>query len=400
MSFFNAQNNANPPTSLATTTTLQAPDDGDSYFIANQIFINDSTTFQVGSTNANTSLTLAPSRNGFLNGDYDPASVFYNGAGDNLTKTGPGTLKITTPSTIGSTTIDTGTVILDGIATAPLDAFTLNGGTTLAVDNSAQNMLDRLSQTSALTFNGGTFNYIGAPGALSSEELGPIQLNAGAATIASTTGAGNGTVELSSVGLTRSSGSTINFVGINSPLTAVPAGAEAVNQFVFLTPPAATATNNAGTISSVAVTSSGAGYTSPPQVTLEGGGGTYTSATAAVDAATGVVTGVTVTGANGYTSVPTVTIAPPASTAIATATLTNDVISSINILDGGTGYSAANPPTVTLTGGNFTTLATATAVVNSGGVITQIQINNPGTGTRQAQPSSSLRRYPRPGPRR
>ena len=180
--------------------------------------------------------------------------------------------------------------------------------------------------------------------------------------------------------MTRSSGGTINFVGINSPLTAVPTGAEAVNQFVFLTPPAATATNSAGTISSIAVTSGGAGYTSPPQVTLEGGGGTYTSATAAIDAATGVVTGVTVTGASGYTSVPTVTIAPPASTATATATLTNDVISSINILNGGTGYSSANPPTVTLTGGNFTTLATATAVVDSGGVITEIQINNPGAG--------------------
>ena len=163
LSFFNAQNNANPPTSLATTTTLQVPDDGAAYVIANPIFINDRTTFQVGSTNANTSLTLAPSRNGFLSGDYDPESIFYNGAGDNLTKTGPGALTIATPSTIGSTTIDTGTLILDGIATARLDAFTLNGATTLTVDNTAQNILDRISQTAPLTFNGGTFNYIGAP---------------------------------------------------------------------------------------------------------------------------------------------------------------------------------------------------------------------------------------------
>ena len=150
--------------------------------------------------------------------------------------------------------------------------------------------------------------------------MGPIQLNAGAATIQSTPGTVGGTVVLTSAGLTRSVGGTINFVGIGSPIAPVATGSTPTNQFIFSTPPPATPTNNPGTISSVVLTNGGAGYTSAPRVTLTGGGGTYTSATATINS-NGQVTGVTINGATNYTSVPTVTINPPALDATATATI-------------------------------------------------------------------------------
>jgi uncharacterized repeat protein (TIGR01451 family) len=86
-------------------------------------------------------------------------------------------------------------------------------------------------------------------------------------------------------------------VSIVPPTTNVPATATAT----FVTP----------TTITFAITSGGTGYVSPPTVTLTGGGGTFTSVTAAVSG--GAVTGITLTGAAGFTSAPTVTIAPPPS---------------------------------------------------------------------------------------
>ena len=402
LSFYNNQQNGNGNGVIigATTTTLQVPDDGGNYVLGNHIYLDDQTTFQVGATNPNTTLTLAGTTVGGLDGSSDPllvgvtiAADGYNGYEDVLTKTGPGTLSVGVPSTIGYTNINNGTLIMNGAATAPLTAFTINNGATLGIDNTALNVVNRLpahgpSPTgAALTFGGGTLSYIGAPGTLSTDHMGPIQLNAGAATIQSTPGAGGGTVVLTSAGLTRKVGGTINFVGIGSPIAPVATGSTPTNQFIFSTPPQATPTNNPETIASVVLTNLGAGYTSAPQVTLTGGGGTFTSATATINS-NGQVTGVTINGATNYTSLPTVTINPPSLTATASATISTPggtnggTVLAITPVSLGTGYTSV--PSVTITGGGATLNALATAVLNGDGKhpgeVTSIIINNPGAG--------------------
>ncbi|MEK7399885.1 MAG: DUF2589 domain-containing protein [Candidatus Poribacteria bacterium] len=78
-----------------------------------------------------------------------------------------------------------------------------------------------------------------------------------------------------------------------------------------------------GTVSSVAVTNGGAGYTSAPTVAFTGGGGTGATATATISG--GAVVGVNVTNpGTGYTSAPGVTFTGGGATtdAVATASFT------------------------------------------------------------------------------
>ncbi len=75
----------------------------------------------------------------------------------------------------------------------------------------------------------------------------------------------------------------------------------------------ATATISDGAVVAVTVTDGGAGYLTPPLVTIGGGGGS--GATAEATVAGGAVTAITVlTGGSGYTSAPDVGIAPPTTT--------------------------------------------------------------------------------------
>ena len=128
----------------------------------------------------------------------------------------------------------------------------------------------------------------------------------------------------------------------------------------------ATASIAGGTVNAITVTYGDTGYTSPPVVTLTGGGFT-TPATATAVLTNGVVTAITVSGGAGYTSAPVVTIAPPTTTG---------GISAITLTDGGNGYTSV--PTVTITGGGGSG-ATATAIVTDG-LVTGITITNPGSG--------------------
>ena len=152
---------------------------------------------------------------------------------------------------------------------------------------------------------------------------------------------------------------TVNVVPINVPPTLNPITSPAplLENTVTAT---ATATIPVGggalTASGLSVTYGGAGYVTPPLVTLSGGGATSPATASAVlgtGANAGTVVGFTLSG-----------------------------IYSIAVNVGGTGYSSLNPPTVTISAptGTNPVPATATAVVNSSGVVTSIVITNAGSG--------------------
>ena len=130
-----------------------------------------------------------------------------------------------------------------------------------------------------------------------------------------------------------------------------------------------------GTISSIAVSSGGAGYSVAPAVTLSGGGGSGVQAVATV--INGVVTGITVTNpGSGYTSTPTISIGSP--NLQATATAVAGRIKSITVPAGAGGAGYLAPPVVTIVDPTGTG-ATAIAVLTNG-VVTGITVTQPGSG--------------------
>ena len=190
---------------------------------------------------------------------------------------------------------------------------------------------------------------------------------------------------------------------------------------------------------SISLTTGGSGYTSPPAVSISGGGGSGAVGVAHM-AGTQVESVVVTNGGTGYTSAPTVTIA---GNAVATANVYagallpasfvrsrfNDLyvfdgmgrglrwdgsgstmqpiglqkpykgpavtvasssmagyVDSINVVSAGNGYSTA--PTITLTGGSPTKAAVARAAVG-GGRLVGVTISEPGAGY-QSAPTVSI----------
>jgi hypothetical protein len=124
------------------------------------------------------------------------------------------------------------------------------------------------------------------------------------------------------------------------------------------------------TVTGIAVTNGGSGYSSAPTVVFSSGGGA--AATATISG--GVVTGITVTnGGSGYTIAPTLVFfgGGGGGGAVATATVSGGVVTGITVTSGGSGYTSV--PTVGFSGG-----AAATATINGGGVVTGITVTNPG----------------------
>jgi FtsP/CotA-like multicopper oxidase with cupredoxin domain len=116
-------------------------------------------------------------------------------------------------------------------------------------------------------------------------------------------------------------------------------------------------------VAGLVITSAGTGFTSPPTVTLTGGGGTGATAAASISALVASFA-LTAHGA-GYSTPPVVTVAGGGgSGATATAVLPPGPVTSLTLASGGGGYTAA--PAVTITGDGSG--ATATAVLGSMGV--------------------------------
>ena len=166
--------------------------------------------------------------------------------------------------------------------------------------------------------------------------------------------------ETATITLALNSGMTDTFATV-APLgcALVPPSAAAVYASAAVSAVTATAALTPTTVASIAVSAGGSGYTSPPTVTVVGGG---SGAAATATVANYSVTKLTVTNTgSSYTAVPLVTFSGGGATATgaaALAILVGGKVTSYVITDGGTGYSSA--PTVTITAGSG---ATATAVL-------------------------------------
>ena len=180
--------------------------------------------------------------------------------------------------------------------------------------------------------------------------------------------------------------------GVNVALSSVGSGYTTAPTVTFSPPPAGgtlpTATATIGTSGvSIALTTGGSGYLTPT-VTIGAppAGGTQALATATLT--NGIAVTLTAPG-SGYVS-PTVTVSAPVSgiQATATATVTAGAITSINITNPGSGYTAADVPSVTVSDATASAAgATATAALT--GVVSGITVTNAGSGY-AATPSVSI----------
>src|SRR6267143_415966 len=147
-----------------------------------------------------------------------------------------------------------------------------------------------------------------------------------------------------------------------------------------------------GQVGSITLTSGGSGYTSNPIVTITGGGSSSSaSATAAVGA---VITGITVTnGGSGYSTAPLVTISDtgtPISNATAVGIVTY-AVSSVGVPAGGTGTRYVVGDVIHLTGGGGSGAAAAVGTVDTTtGAILTVNVTNGGTGYTSAPTVSSI----------
>ena len=144
-----------------------------------------------------------------------------------LTKGGAGNLTLTgTNALTGVVTINAGTLTLAGTGgtlATPVGVMTINNGANLTIDNTTAgggNNNNRLSDTntSGLTFNGGTFIYKGSDAGNSTETIGNITLTSGASAITLTFGGANTAVVSGGTSqiLSRSAGGGVAFInGVN-----------------------------------------------------------------------------------------------------------------------------------------------------------------------------------------
>ena len=137
-----------------------------------------------------------------------------------------------------------------------------------------------------------------------------------------------------------------------------------------------TAIRSGGPVLTAAVSSGGSSYTTPPTITFSAPqvvGGTVATGTVDIDTTVGSptlgqVTAINiVNGGSGYTSAPTVTFnnvgSGGSNAAAGTVTIGASTITGITVTTPGTGYATA--PTVTISGGGASTQATAIATVSS-----------------------------------
>ena len=107
----------------------------------------------------------------------------------------------------------------------------VNPGATFILDNTGTNNLNRLNDAATLTLSGGTFNYLGATGAASTETIGGLTVNPGNSTIQTTAGTGGSTI-LTFASLTRAAGGMLTFAAGNGQTLG-----STTNEILFTTTP-------------------------------------------------------------------------------------------------------------------------------------------------------------------
>ncbi|MCW5548464.1 MAG: autotransporter-associated beta strand repeat-containing protein, partial [Opitutaceae bacterium] len=112
---------------------------------------------------------------------------------------------------------------VSGTMTAVTD-FTVTGGGTLTLDNAGTSLAatggtnnnDRIGNTATITLDGGTFSYLGRNGTNGTETVGNIILVAGSANTVNVARGGTNTAILTSAGLARNAGSTLDILRPNT----------------------------------------------------------------------------------------------------------------------------------------------------------------------------------------
>ncbi|MHA3771845.1 beta strand repeat-containing protein [Verrucomicrobiota bacterium sgz303538] len=168
------------------------------------------------------------------------SGIIQNGgtAALNLIVSGNNTLTLDTDaSATGSFEQRVGTTTLTG-ASGTLNDFTsyaINGGTLRLTNALNSSNTNRLRDASAITFNGGTFDFDNnASGAAFSETAGAVTLNSGANTITVDRGAStsnNSTLTFAS--LARNAGATLNLTSQNNGTAIFDLGTTANSRLVF-----------------------------------------------------------------------------------------------------------------------------------------------------------------------
>lgn len=281
------------------------------------------------------------------------------------------------------------------------DTFTVNGALilkgagSLATSNNANSSINLAQATVSTTGSistAGSGNVLLVANSLAASNVtiangGTITTTSGTVTlIATLTSNPTGNIFLNGNAVTTNGGS-INFNSnvILGSTTTINSGNSATANVTFSGTVndnngaiAGTPTTDFGQITTIPVASGGSNYLVAPVPTITGGGGA--GATATTTLVGGVVTAINITTpGSGYTSAPTVTI-PGRLTATATINGLNQV-ATINATPG-SGFNYAVAPIATISAPNQVggIQATATAIINGAGVVTGINITNPGSG--------------------
>ena len=247
--------------------------------------------------------------------------------------------------------------------------------------------------TPTVTITGGTGSGATATATLSGNAVASIEVNNGGSGYTTTP-----TVTISgSGGSGATATATIGFPVSTVPVTSGGSGYTTPPIVTICGGSGATATatiDSTGTVTSIEVNNGGSGYTTTPTVTITGGTGSGATATATLSG--NAVASIEVNnGGSGYTSAPTVTITDRGgSGATATATVSDDsqrVDSRLSGITSGSFYSflvgGASKTSLTVDAtansepisfGNSKTLTATTSIIT--GAVTSIEVNNGGSG--------------------
>lgn len=162
-----------------------------------------------------------------------------SGTGFGLTKAGPASLSLQGANTFtGAMTVNEGILnISNGGSIATASGLTIGQGATVTINNTsaANNVADRLNNSTTVTMNGGTFNFNNTAVASTnySETAGILSINALANTVNGGQAAATGTTAITFASLSRSAGAAVNFTGTSL-------GVDSRNRILFSSAPTLT----------------------------------------------------------------------------------------------------------------------------------------------------------------